>query len=113
MAINLKPEHELTIAALAATVVYSIFASGTPNLSDVRHDMPGNVNTYKATKMSAWSAIGVSAALALLANSPTVFIAGAGMTLVETWKLHAANFGSHGASESPIVAGGSNPTYSG
>jgi hypothetical protein len=95
----LKPSDELVIAGITATLVYSIFAIETPNLADVRYDVPGNMNTYKSVKLGAWTATAVISAVALLARSPTVFIVGGGMILLETWKHHYANFGVHGAQE--------------
>jgi hypothetical protein len=41
----------------------------------------------------------------LLAKSPTVFIVGGGMILLETWKHHFANFGCHGAQENSVNSG--------
>lgn len=96
MAIKIAEGHQLITAGLSATVVYSIFALNVPNMADVRADEPGNTNTYKSVNTATWTAAGVTAGLALLAKSPTVFVVGGLLTLVETWKYHAANFGLNG-----------------
>lgn len=96
MAVKIAEGHQLITAGLSATVVYSIFALNAPNLADVRADEPGNTNTYKAVNTATWTAAGVSAGLALLAKSPTVFVVGGVLILIETWKYHAANFGGKG-----------------
>ena len=99
MAINLKPENELLISGMAATIVYAIFQVNAPNLADVRHDEPGNVNTYKSVNAATWTSAAVIAGLAILGKSPTIFVVGGAMTLFETWKYHYANYGVHGAQE--------------
>lgn len=101
----LKPSEELTIGALSATIVYAVFQVGAPNLADVRFDQPGNMNTYKAVNNATWTSTVIIGSLALLSKSPTVFIIGGGMILLETWKHHAANFGKHGAQENSVNNG--------
>jgi hypothetical protein len=91
----LKPDSELIVAGLSATIVYSIFSINTPNLADVRADDAGNENTYKVTNTATYTAAATVAGLALLTKSPTVLVVGGAMTLFETWKLHFANYGSH------------------
>jgi len=98
----LKPSEEIQVAGLSAAVVYGIFSLNTPNLADVRFDVPGNVNTYKAVNNATWTSTIVIGALALLAKSPTVWIVGGGMILLETWKHHYANYGVHGAQENSV-----------
>jgi hypothetical protein len=102
--LNLDPSSQLVIGGLSATLVYSIFALNAPNLADVRYDQPGNTNTYKSVKTATFTAAATVAGLALLAKSPTVWIIGGGMILVETWKYHAANFSKSGAQDSPTHA---------
>jgi hypothetical protein len=92
---GLKPESELVIGVGVAAVVYSIFANNAPNLADVRADDAGNGNTYKSVNTATLTATGVVGGLAVLAKSPTVMIIGGAMILLETWKLHFANYGSH------------------
>lgn len=102
----LKPSEEIQVAGLSAAIVYGIFSLNTPNLADVRYDVPGNKNTYKAVNNATWTSAVVIASIALLAKSPTVWIVGGGMILLESWKHHYANFGVHGAQENSKDAQG-------
>jgi hypothetical protein len=102
MASLLKPSEEIQVAGLSAAIVYGIFALNAPNLADVRYDVPGNKNTYKAVNDATWTSTVVIGAIALLAKSPTIWIVGGGMILLETWKHHYANFGVHGAQDNSI-----------
>jgi hypothetical protein len=99
MAVNLKPSDELTVGAISAGIVYAIGQVTLPNYNDVRADKPGNVNTYKSTKMFAWTATAVVGSLALLGRSPTIVIIGGAMILAETWKFHYANHAADGSKE--------------
>jgi hypothetical protein len=96
MAIQLKPESEIVIAATAISIVLAIFDRQTPNVSDVRADKPGNPNTHASVKMAAITSVAAIGSLALLARSPSVFILGGGAILFETWKMHYANHGIDG-----------------
>jgi hypothetical protein len=104
---GLKPDSELLVGGMAATIVYSIFAINAPNLSDVRADSPENgnqTNTYKSVNTATWTAAAVTAGLALLSKSPTVFVIGGVMTLAEAWKHHFANFGSSPAKDAAVTS---------
>jgi hypothetical protein len=87
----LKPNEEIQVAALSAAVVYGVFQLNAPNLSDVKAAPTGNKNVHGSVKTAAWTATAVTAALALLAKSPTIFIVGSVMTIVESWKYYHAN----------------------
>jgi hypothetical protein len=95
---GIKPDSELIVGGLAATVVYSIFQLNTPNMADVRAD-EANTNTYKSTNTATFTAAAVVAGLALLTKSPTVLVIGGSLTLFEAWKMHFANFGTSAAKE--------------
>src|ERR1700677_5296495 len=99
MAINLKASDELAMAGLTAGIVYAVGGITLPNFNDVRADKPGNVNTYKSTKMFAYTASAVVGGLALLRRSPTILIVGGASILFETWKFHGANYASDGSKE--------------
>jgi hypothetical protein len=88
---NLKPNEEIQVAALSAAVVYGVFQLDAPNLSDVKASPAGNKNTHGSVKTAAWTATAVTAGLAILAKSPTIFIVGACMTIAESWKYFHAN----------------------
>lgn len=104
MSISLEPSSQLVLAVATATGVYAIFSNGTPNYADVRHAEPGSTNTYKCVNNSTLTAVALTTVVALLSRSPTVFVIAGGLTLVEAWKYHAANFGAHGAQENPTLA---------
>lgn len=104
MANFLDPTSEITVSALSATLVYSVFNLNAPSLSDVRYDEPGNTNTYKSVNQATWTSAAMVAGLALLTKSPTVAIIGGAMTLFETWKYHYANFAKQGSQEAPTLA---------
>ena len=88
---GLKPSEEIQVSALSAAVVYSIFAINVPNLSNVKAAKPGNQNAHNSVKTAAWTATAVTAGLAILSKSPTVFIVGGALTVVESWKYYHAN----------------------
>ena len=99
MTVSLKASDELIVAATAITLVLAIFGNGIPPLADIRADQPGSVNTHKSTKMAAITATAVVGSLSLVAKSPTVFLIGGGVILLETWKYHFANYGASGTQE--------------
>lgn len=97
MAISLKPDQELLIGAAVAGIVYGVFTLGVPNLADVRAD-EANMNTYKAVNTATLTATAIVTGLGLLGRSPTIFIVGGGMTVLEAWKYHFHNFGGSASS---------------
>ena len=101
----LKPPEEMLVTATGIALVYAIFSQSTPNLADVRHAPPGDVNTHASTKMAAITSIAAVGSLALISKSPTVFTVGGAMILFETWKYHFANYGKHGAAENASQPG--------
>ena len=88
---GLKPSEEIQVAALSAAVVYGIFQINAPNLADVRNARPGNSQVHGSVKTAAWTATAVVAGLAILAKSPTIFVVGGAMTVIESWKFYHAN----------------------
>lgn len=92
--VGLKPSEEIQVGALTAAVVYGIFQLDAPNLADVRASTPGTGNAqhvHGSVKTAAWTATVVTAGLAILAKSPTIFIIGGVMTIAEAWKFFHAN----------------------
>jgi hypothetical protein len=105
---NLKPSEEVQVGALTAAVVYGIFQLDAPNLSDVRASQPGTANAghvHGSVKTAAWTAATVTAGLAILAKSPTIFIIGGVMTVIESWKFYHANAISPATGKVPAGAG--------
>lgn len=91
MAFSLKPNEEITVSALAATVVYGIFQLNAPNMADVRGAMPHNKNVHGSVKTAVWTSAVTVAALGLLSKSATVYVVGGLMTVAEGWKYFHAN----------------------
>lgn len=108
MAFSLKPNEELTVSALAATVVYGIFQLNAPNLADVKASKSGNGMVHGSVKTAAWTAATVTAGIALLAKSPTVFVVGGLLTVAESWKYMHANATSHVTGKLDPTAFGNN-----
>jgi hypothetical protein len=88
---NLKPNEEIQVSALSAAVVYGVWQLHAPNLADVKAAPAGNSNVQSSMKSSVWTAAVVSAGLAILAKSPTIFIVGSVMNVAEYWHYAHAN----------------------
>lgn len=92
--IGLKPSEEIQVGALTAAIVYGIFQLNVPTTADIRASQPGTPNAqhvHGSVKTAAWTATVVTGGLALLAKSPTIFIIGGVMTVLESWKTYHAN----------------------
>ena len=88
---TLSVSEDVQVGALTAAVVYGIFQLNAPNLADVKAAPSGNPVAHSSVKTAAWTATIVTAGLSLLAKSPTIFVIGGVMTIIETWKYHHAN----------------------
>jgi hypothetical protein len=104
---GLKPNEEIQVSALSAAIVYGIFQLNVPSLADVRVSQPGGQNAqhvHGSVKTAAWTATVVTGGLALLAKSPTIFIVGGVMTVIESWKYYHANAVSPATGKVPATA---------
>lgn len=91
---NLKPNEEIQVSALTVALVYGVYQLNAPNLADVRASQPGTPNSehvHGSVKAAAWTATILTAGLALLGKSPTIFIVGGITNVIEAWKLMHAN----------------------
>lgn len=91
---GLKPSEEIQVGALTGAIVYGVFQLNVNGLADVRASQPGTPDAqhvHASVKSAAWTATIITAGLALLAKSPTIFIIGGIMTTVESWKYYHAN----------------------
>lgn len=87
---GLKPESSLMVGLATATVVYGIYQAALPNLADVRSLDARNSDVESAERLASWTAAGVVAGIALLAQDMTVFIIGGAMvTGMAWWNRHA------------------------
>jgi hypothetical protein len=105
---SLKPSEEIQVGALTAAIVYGIYQLDAPNLADVRASQPNTANAnhvHGSVKTAAWTAAVVTAGLAILAKSPTIFIIGGVMNTIEAWKYYHANAISPATGKVPAGAG--------
>lgn len=90
----LKPSEEIQVGALVAAVVYGVYQLDAPNLADVRASSAGTADAqhvHASVKTAAWTAAVITAGLAILAKSPTIFIIGGVVNVGEAWKYYHAN----------------------
>lgn len=91
---GLKPSEEIQVGALVAAVVFGIYQVEAPTLADVRTSQAGTPNAqhvHASVKTAAWTAAVVTAGLAILAKSPTIFIIGGVMNTGLAWQYYHAN----------------------
>lgn len=91
MAFSLKPNEEIQVSAMSAAVVYSIFQLNVPLKADVLAAQPHNSTVHGSVKTAAYTATAITAGIALVSKSPTVFIVGAAVIIVESWSYYRAN----------------------
>jgi hypothetical protein len=88
---SLKPSEEVQLSALVAALVYSVFSLNAPNLADVKAAQPNNSTVHKSVKTAALTAVAVTAGVAILSKSPTVYVVGGAVIIAESWKYMGAN----------------------
>jgi hypothetical protein len=87
----LKPEVSLGVALATGALVYGIFQTGMPSLTDVRVG-PAQDGHINASRMSStWTAAGIVAGVSLIAKDPTVFVIGGAMVIALDWWYRHAN----------------------
>ncbi len=81
---GLKPSEEIIAATFGVASVVGIFANMTPNLADVRADANGSNNpmTHKSIRAASVTSAAIVSGIALLAQSPSVFVAGAATIVI-------------------------------
>ena len=89
----LKPSEEIVAATFGVASVVGIFANMTPNLADVRADSVNGSNnpmTHKSVRSASITSAAIVSGIALLAKSPTVFVAGsATIVILAVAAMHA------------------------
>jgi hypothetical protein len=88
---GLKPNEEVMAATAAVAAVLTIFSFEAPDYADVRAAQPHNAMVHKSVKGAAITSAAVVAGLALLAKSPTVYVAGGVTTAYLAWKGYRLN----------------------
>ena len=87
---GLKPSEEIVAATFGVASVVGIFANMTPNLADVRADGSNNPMTHKSVRSASITSAAIVSGIALLAKSPTVFVAGsATIVILAVAAMHA------------------------
>lgn len=80
---RLSGENSIIMAAAAAGLVIAIFTAKVGPVSDLHATGARDGNMGSAIKKAEWSAIGVVAALTLLAADPNIMIVGGGTVIIE------------------------------
>lgn len=102
----LKPEISIMAALATGGVVYGIFQTSLPSVSDVRTVEAQNVDIESAERGAAWEAAAVVSAISLIAKDPAIFIVGGAMVVILAWKYRHADMVSpitHRASEEQLT----------
>ena len=87
----LKPSEEIVAASFAVATVVAIYGNYTAKVNDLKGDQPSHQNTNDATRAAIVSTAIVSG-VALLARSPTTFVAGGAVIILEYWTRAHANY---------------------
>lgn len=80
---RLGTENSIVMAAAAAGLVVAIFTAKVGPIADVHATGSRDGNLGAAIKKAEWSAIGIVAALTLLAADPNIMIIGGGTVILE------------------------------
>lgn len=94
---NLKPSDELVAASFAVATTVAIYGNYTASVNDLKGAQPSHSHTNDA-KRAALTAFIIVSGVSLLAKSPTVFVAGTAVNLVEYWMRAHANYSAPAAS---------------
>jgi hypothetical protein len=90
---GLKPSEELVAATFGVASVIAVFSTATPNSADVRGDSvngSNNPTVHSSIRAASITSAAIVSGVALLAKSPTVFIAGAAaIVIMAVEKMHA------------------------
>lgn len=88
---GLKPSEELTAATFAIATVIAVFGNYTANVNDVKAAAPSHQNRNDDRRAALVSGAIVSG-VALIAKSPTVFVAGGAAIILESAVRAHANY---------------------
>ena len=88
---SLKPEISIPTALATGALVWAIYSTALPNMSDVRAAPQNDQVVQSSERTAAWTATGVVAAISLIAHDMTVFDVGAAMVITLSWLHRHAN----------------------
>ena len=90
---GLKPSEELVAATFGVASVIAVFSTTVPNSADIRGDQvnrSNNSTVHTSIRAASITSAAIVSGVALLAKSPTVFIAGAAaIVIMAVEKIHA------------------------
>lgn len=87
----LKPEVSLGVGLATAAVVYGVYSTAMPTISDLRTTGENNPDAAAAEKSAGWLSAAVVGGISLIAKDPTVFILGGSMIVALSWWYRHAN----------------------
>ena len=91
MASHLRPEVSVLGGVTMATLVYGIYQTALPNISDVRVAPAHDADLASTEKAAAWTTAALVSGVALVAKDPTIFVFGASMIMIMSWWHRHAN----------------------
>lgn len=83
--IALKPDISLGASLAVIALDYGVYQLNMPPMADIRSSAPHNDAISASLKAADWTAIGMCAALSLVARDPNLFIFGAGFAVALHW----------------------------
>jgi len=87
----LKPELSFGASMAVMALDYGVYQLNMPKTADIKSSSPWNQAISGSLRAADWTAIGISAALSLLAKDPNIFIFGAGFAVALHWFYSHAN----------------------
>jgi hypothetical protein len=106
---GLKPETSLTVALATAALVWGVYSTHLPSVSDTRAAPQNNQVVDSSRKTATWTAAGIVAGVSLIAHDPNVFILGGAILVVLDFTHRSANAVTPGANKVlPNISGSAN-----
>lgn len=87
----LKPEISVMAALATGAVVYGVFQTSLPSVTDIRAAEQGSEDVQNSERAATWEAAALVGAISLIAKDPTIFIVGGAMTVILAWKYRHAD----------------------
>jgi hypothetical protein len=88
---SLSPEVSLPTSVATGALVWAIYASALPNITDIRVGGQNDDHIASTERMATWTSLATVSAISLIARDPNVFIVGGAMTVALAWWHRHAN----------------------
>lgn len=88
---SLPPEVSIPTSIATGAIVWAIYATALPNITDARVGGQHDPHLASTERMATWTALGVVSGISLIAKDPNVFIVGGAMTVALAWWHRHAN----------------------